>query len=115
MSFQEIFILGWNLNFLMFILNFFLAMRVISYKTKEEIEEENIQLSHLKKEFDEYYPYRKHEVIITYIIPFTAFFRMSFRIIEMAFFFSKNVDTTMVDFMIYKYKTDINNAKNKLD
>ncbi len=113
MSYEEIFIMGWNLNFMMFILNFFLALKVMSYKTKEQIEEENVLLSKLKQEFDTYYPYRKHEAIFTYLIPFTAFFRMSFRIIEMVSFLKRNVNTTMVDYMIYKYRSDIETAKNK--
>ncbi|WP_072680271.1 hypothetical protein [Arcobacter sp. LA11] len=115
MTYDEIFLLGWNLNLIMFLLNFFLAMRAISAKSKEQLEEENIYLADLKNEFDTYYPYRKYETIVTYMIPFTAFFRMSYRLIEMVSFFNKNDNTTMVDFMIYKYQSDIDLAKNRLN
>jgi hypothetical protein len=36
---------------------------------------------------------------------------MSFRIIEMFSFFSRNKGTSMFDFMVYKYQSDINKAK----
>ena len=67
----------------------------------------------LKEEFDTYYPYRKYETMATYIIPFTAFFRMSYRLVEMVSFLNRNDNTTMVDFMIYKYQRDIELARNK--
>ena len=114
MNYEEILLLGWNLNLIMFFLNFFLAMRAISSKSREQLEEENVYLTELKNEFDKYYPYRKYETMVTYIIPFTAFFRMSYRLIEMRSFFNRNNNTTMVDYMIYKYQSDIELAKNKL-
>lgn len=114
MSYEEILILGWNLNVIMFLLNLFFAFRTMSTKTREQMEEENRVLSSLKEEFDKYYPNRKYETILTYLIPFTAFFRMSFRLIEMSSFFSRNKGTTMVDYMIYKYEKDIKIAKNRL-
>lgn len=113
MTYDEIFILGWNLNLIMFLLNFFLAIRAISTKSKDQLAQENLYLADLKKEFDIYYPYRKYETIATYLIPFTAFFRMSYRLVEMLSFLNRNTDTTMVDFMIYKYQSDIELAKNK--
>jgi len=113
MTYDEIFLLGWNLNLIMFFFNFFLAIRTISTKSKEQLEKENVYLSSLKEEFDEYYPYRKYETILTYVIPFTAFFRMTFRLIEMISFFNKNENTTLVDYMIYKYESDIQTAKNR--
>ena len=114
MSYEEILVLGWNLNVIMFFLNLFFAFRTMSLKTKEQLEKESRVLSSLKEEFDKYYPNRKYETILTYIIPFTAFFRMSYRLIEMNSFFSRNEGTTMVDYMIYKYEKDIKIAKNRL-
>ncbi len=114
MSYEEIFILGWNLNLIMFLLNFGLAFKIMISKTKEELIEDNKILSELKLEFDKYYPYRKYETIVTYLIPFCAFFRMSYRFLEMFAFFNRNQDCTMVDYMIYKYQSDIELAKNRL-
>jgi len=114
MSYEEIFIMGWNLNLAMFFLNLFFALKAISLKNKEQLEAENIVLSKLKKEFDKYYPNRKYETILTYMIPFAAFFRMSYKLFEMNSFFSKNSGTTMVDYMIYKYQNDIEIAKNRI-
>lgn len=95
----------------MFVVNMLLAIRVIRSKDPEELQEENEQLQRLKEEFDSYYPNRRYETLITYLIPFTAFFRMSFRLIEMLSFFSRNSGTTMYDFMVYKYVSEINRAK----
>lgn len=114
MTYEEIFILGWNLNLMMFVLNFFLAIRAISTKSKDQLMQENLHLAELKQEFDKYYPYRKYETMMTYIIPFTAFFRMTYRIVEMVSFLNRNDNTTMVDYMIYKYQRDIELAKNKV-
>jgi len=111
MTYSEIFILGWNLNAFMFVLNFILAITVIKSNHPDDLQKQNEILERLKEEFDEYYPNRKYETLITYIIPFTAFFRMSFRIIEMFSFFSRNKGTSMFDFMVYKYESDINKAK----
>ncbi|RXJ60296.1 hypothetical protein [Candidatus Marinarcus aquaticus] len=111
MSYFDIFIFGWNLNAFMFVVNMLLAIRVIRSKDPEELEEENEQLQRLKEEFDSYYPNRRYETLATYLIPFTAFFRMSFRILEMLSFFSRNSGTTMYDFMVYKYVSEINRAK----
>jgi len=112
-SYEEIFILGWNLNLLMFLINFVIALRTMTQKSREQLLQENEVLTELKMEFDLYYPYRKYETLVTYMIPFTAFFRMGYRILEMVSFFSKNQETTMVDYMIYKYKRDIELAKSK--
>lgn len=114
MTYEEIFILGWNLNVTMFLMNFFLALRTMSSKNKEQLMEENKVLNNLKEEFDKYYPYRKYETMLTYFIPYTAFFRMSYRLIEMSSFFTKNTGTSMVDYMIYKYQSDIDLAKNRM-
>ena len=115
MTYEEIFILGWNLNLLMFLVNFVIALNTMNRKSREQLLEENKILTKLKNEFDKYYPYRKYETLLSYLIPFTAFFRMSYRILEMLSFFSKNRGTTMIDFMIYKYESDINLARNRLE
>ncbi len=114
LTYEEIFILGWNLNLLMFLTNLALAIRTMNQKSREQLLQENEVLSELKAEFDFYYPYRKYETLVTYLIPFTAFFRMSYRIFEMLSFFSKNKGTTLIDYMIYKYRNDIELAKNKI-
>lgn len=113
MSYEDIFVIGWNLNLLMFIVNLFLAMNAMRNKSKEQLQEENRVLSKLKDEFDKYYPYRKYETLVTYAVPFTAFFRLGYRLIEMSSFFSRNEGVTMVDYMIYKYQRDIEFARNK--
>jgi len=113
MSYIDIFIIGWNLNALMFVVNLFLAVRVIKTNDVDILQRQSKVLSELKEQFDKYYPYRKYETVISYIIPFTSFLRMSFRLIEMFFFFSKNRDTTMFDFMVYKYSNEIEKAKYK--
>jgi hypothetical protein len=113
MSYFDIFIFGWNLNALMFVVNLFLAVRVIKTNDMDEIEEQTRLLEDLKYEFDKYYPNRKIEILISYAIPFTAFFRMTLRLIEMSMFFNKNKNTTMYDFMVYKYSYDIQKAKSK--
>lgn len=114
MTYEEIFVLGLTLNLVMFLLNFFLALRTMNSKNKEQLQKESRVLNDLKQEFDKYYPNRKYETLVTYFIPFTAFFRMLYRLIEMNSFFSKNEGTTMVDYMVYKYQNDIEMAKNRL-
>jgi hypothetical protein len=113
MSYVDIFIMGWNLNILMFVINFFMAIRVVSSGKREDLQSESEVLGQLKAELDFYYPYRMQMTIMTYLIPFTAFFRMSYRFLEMFLFFSKNRKAKMFDYMVYKYESDINKAKNK--
>ena len=90
MSYLDICITGWNLNALMFVVNLFIALKVVSREDKSRLYEENLILKELKDEFDRYYPNRIYSTIISYLVPFTAFFRMSFRLVEMFFFFKKN-------------------------
>ncbi|MFA7083881.1 MAG: hypothetical protein WC141_05025 [Arcobacteraceae bacterium] len=111
MTYSDIFILGWNLNALMFAVNLFLAIMIVKTNESHDLQKQNDVLGKLKEEFDIYYPNKKYETLITYIIPFTAFFRMCFRILEMFSFFSRNKGTSMFDFMVYKYTSDINKAK----
>ncbi len=113
MSYLDIFILGWNLNALMFLVNFILAIRVLIGQDREKLQEESMVLKELKEQMDKYYPYRTQTTIVTYAVPFTAFFRMSFRLIEMALFFQKNKDSKMFDYMVYKYTNEIQKAKNR--
>lgn len=112
MDYLEIFILGWNLNAAMFALNFIIAARTISSTNKEDLMKESHVLKELKDDLDKYYPYRIYTTFATYLVPFTAFFRMASRMIEMFFFFQKNKSAKMFDYMVYKYTLDINRAKN---
>lgn len=111
MSYSDIFIVGWNLNALMFILNFLIALTVISNKQNRDLKAESQALRDLKNEFEHYYPYRKYTTLLSYMLPFTAFFRMAYRLFEMSMFFAKNSGTTMYDYMTYKYQMDIAIAK----
>ena len=113
MSYLDIFILGWNLNALMFFVNFTLAIKVLIGQDREKLHEESLVLKELKDKMDEYYPYRTQTTIITYAIPFTAFLRMSYRLVEMFLFFQKNRDSKMFDYMVYKYTNEIQKAKNR--
>ncbi len=112
LNYTDIFILGWNLNALMFVINLMVAMRILNSNDAGVLHKESETLRGLKEEFDKLYPNRKYDVFITYLFPFTAFFRVSFKMIEMKMFFSKNEGTRMYDFMVYKYQTDINRVKN---
>lgn len=111
MNYIDICILGWNLNALMFVINLLMAIRVIATQDRAKLYEESLVLKELKKELEEYYPYRTYSTLFTYLVPFTAFFRMGFRLIEMFFFFQKNQGTKMYDYMVYKYTYDINKVK----
>ncbi len=111
MSYADILIIGWNLNALMFMINLILAIGVLKSNDPVSLSKESETLRELKEEFDDCYPNRRYDTLITYLIPFTAFFRVSFRMFEMKMFFDKNEGTKMYDFMIYKYQTDINRVK----
>jgi hypothetical protein len=111
MSYSDIFILGWNLNAMMFVVNLFLAVSVMRSADMEQVEKEGQVLSALKQQFDTYYPNRKYETLISYLIPFVAFYRIVFKLIEMRMFFFKNKGAKMFDFMVYKYEKDIQKAK----
>lgn len=112
MSYLDIFIMGWNLNALMFVINFLMAIRVVSKGNREDLQKESEVLGQLKAELDVYYPYRMQTTFLTYLVPFTAFFRMGFRFLEMFLFFSKNKGAKMFDYMVFKYESDIAKAKN---
>lgn len=112
MTYLDIFVLGWNLNALMFALNISVALITVSKEDKNRLEQEGLALQKLKEELDKYYPYKKQETVITYIFPFVAFFRITFRFVEMYFFFQKNQDAKIFDYMVYKYELEIQKAKN---
>lgn len=112
MSYLDICIMGWNLNAFIFVVNFLIAIKVISTGDRDKLQEESLVLKELKDELEEYHPNRTYMTMITYLVPFTAFFRMSFRLIEMFLFFQKNRDAKMFDYMVYKYSSDIEKAKN---
>ena len=111
MSYLDICILGWNLNAFMFVVNFLIAIRVISTQDRDKLQEESLVLKELKDELEKYYPNRTLTTLLTYIVPFTASFRMTYKLVEMLFFFQKNKEAKMFDYMVYKYNFDINNAK----
>ena len=111
MSYGDIFIIGWNLNALMFVVNLLMAFTILKSSDPMDLVKESEQLGLLKEEFDKYYPNRRYETLITYFFPFTAFFRLGFRFFEMSLFFKKNEGTKMYDFMIYKYQSDIDKMK----
>lgn len=111
MSYADIFILGWNLNATMFVVNLFLAVSVMRSSDMEQVKKEGEVLASLKQQFDTYYPNRRYETLASYFIPFVAFYRIAFKLIEMKMFFSKNEGTKMFDFIVYKYESDIQKAK----
>ncbi|MGD9623653.1 MAG: hypothetical protein AB7U51_03265 [Arcobacter sp.] len=111
MSYLDICIIGWNLNALMFVINFLIAIRVISSGDRSKLQEESLVLKELKEKLDKYYPYRTVAIVFAYMVPFTAFFRISFRLVEMYLFFQKNENAKMFDYMVYKYSYDIEKAK----
>ena len=112
MSYLDICILGWNLNAFMFVVNFLIAIRVISTQDRSKLQEESLVLKELKDELETYYPNRTLTTLLTYAVPFTAFFRMSYKLVEMYFFFQRNKEAKMFDYMVYKYSSDISKAKN---
>ncbi len=113
MSYYEIFTIGWSLNVLMFFINLLVAIRTFSSGDMENIYKENMVLKDLKEELDKYYPNKTLETFIAYSIPFTAFFKTLFRFIEMYFFFQKNSQARIFDYIVYKYKSELEKVKNK--
>ena len=112
MSYLDICILGWNLNAFMFVVNFLIAIRVISTQDRSKLQEESLVLKELKEELETYYPNRTLTTMLTYVVPFTAFFRMSYKLVEMYFFFQRNKEAKMFDYMVYKYTSEIDKVKN---
>ena len=113
MTYSDIFIFGWNLNALMFVINLILAYKTVKQDDIMTISKEHETLNELKEELDKFYPNRGMETLVSYFIPFTAFYRVSWRLLEMTMFFNKNQDAKMFDFMVYKYQVEIQKAKNR--
>ena len=113
MSYEEIFVIGLSLNLLMFIINFMIAINMMRSTDISTVQKEHQVLSELKEQIDQYYPNRAFETLVSYFIPFVAFYRVGFRLIEMNMFFSKNKGCSMFDFMVYRYEKDIQIAKAK--
>lgn len=112
MNYDEIFILGWGLNLFMFFANLFLAIGTLRQSDPAQLHKEHRALHELKEEFDKYYPNRAIETLISYFIPFVAFYRVGWKLFELKMFLSKNNEASMFDFMVYKYEADIAKAKN---
>ncbi len=112
MTYTEIFIIGWNLNALMFVINLILAFNVIKSTDVIKVSEEHEKLTQLKEQVDLYYPNRAFETLFSYMIPFVAFYKVGFRILEMWAFLRQNKGATLFDFMVYRYERDIEKAQN---
>ncbi|AXX92811.1 hypothetical protein CPU12_03550 [Malaciobacter molluscorum LMG 25693] len=111
MSYEDIFILGWLANIFMFFINILVIVMVIKTNDSQKLREQSLALESLKKEFDKYYPYHRHLTLVAYLLPFTGFFRVGFRIFEMFMFLSKNKGSNVYHFIEYKYTNDIQRAK----
>ena len=111
MTYSEIFIIGWNLNALMFVINLLLAFNVMKRADVVKVAKAQEKLNKLKEQIDTYYPNRALETLISYILPFVAFYRVGFRLLEMRDFLKRNKGATLFDFMIFKYQQDIDRAK----
>ncbi len=111
MDYGQIFMYGWGLNILMFLVNLFIALNVLKSTDVTTMTKEHQVLAELKVEIDKYYPNRGYETLISYFIPFVAFYRVLWRLIEMMMFFGKNTNAKMFDYMVYRYQKDISMAK----
>jgi hypothetical protein len=112
MDYGQIFMYGWGLNIMMFLVNLTIALNVLKSTDVATMNKEHQVLGELKIEIDKYYPNRGYETLISYFVPFVAFYKVSWRIIEMLMFFNKNQNTKMYDFMVYRYEKEISVAKN---
>ena len=113
MNYTDILILGWNLNAMMFVVNLVIAVNIIRTNDVDQFQKESENLRELSTQMEEYYPNKQYETLLSYAIPFTAFYRILFKLIEMVMFFNKNRGTKIYDFIVYKYQNDINKAKNR--
>jgi hypothetical protein len=111
MDYGQIFMYGWGLNIMMFLANFLIALNVIKSTDVTTMTKEHQILGELKIEIDKYYPNRGYETLISYFIPFVAFYRVLWRMAEMMMFFNKNENVRMFDFMVYRYEKEISDAK----
>ncbi|PHO11201.1 hypothetical protein CPG37_01795 [Malaciobacter canalis] len=112
MSYEEIFILGWLANIFMIFANILVVLMVVKTNDAEKLKEQSIQLNELKKEYDKYYPYHKQMTLLAYMLPFTGFFKVGFKLFEMFLFLSKNKEANVYNFIEYKYTKEIQKAKN---
>ena len=106
MSYMDICILGWNLNAAMFFVNLILAVNILKSEDLEHFDKQKEILNNLQQEFEQYYPNRRFETVISFIVPFTAFYRILFKLIELYMFLHKNKGAKFYDFVVYKYQTD---------
>jgi hypothetical protein len=111
-SYSEIIILGWNINGLMFIVNLFIVINSSGSNDPTQMQRQSEKLKELKEEIEDIFPLRKYDIFITYFVPFTALFKVSYRVYEMNLFFKANEGTKLYDFMVYKLEKDISNRKN---
>ena len=111
MSYYEIFVIGWKLNAIMFLSNLLLAVKSFNSKDIVQMQKQSSVLKGLKDEHEKLFPNRKYETLLSYFIPFTAFFRVGYRYIEMYMFFKSNQNTHMFDYMVYSYSKDIDKKK----
>ena len=89
MSYLDICIMGWNLNAFMFVVNLLIAVRTISNQDRSKLYEESLVLKELKQELEKYYPNRIYSTIISYLVPFTAFFKWVLDLWKCFFSFKK--------------------------
>lgn len=115
MEYGQIFMYGWGLNIAMFLVNLIIALNVIKSTDVITMTKEHEILGELKLEIDKYYPNRGYETLLSYFIPFVAFYKVLWRIVEMIQFFNRNENTRMFDFMVYRYQKEISVAKNDTD
>lgn len=113
MSYFEIFILGWFLNAFMLLVNSILYVKFMNLQKLDLLDEEIEIIYELQSEVNKYYPNKKGETLFSYLLPFTAFFKTLFLIIEMLNFFIKDENKSMYDFLIHKYFKEIERARAK--
>ena len=111
MDYGQIFMYGWGLNIVMFLVNLSIALNVIKSTDVTTMTKEHEILGELKLEIDKYYPNRGYETLLSYFIPFVAFYKVLWRMVEMVSFFNKNQNTRMFDYMVYRYQKEISVAK----
>ncbi len=49
--------------------------------------------------------------LLAYMLPFTGFFKVGFKLFEMFLFLSKNKEANVYNFIEYKYTKEIQKAK----
>jgi len=115
MDYGQIFLYGWTANIFMFLVNLLIAMNVLKSTDITTISKEHQVLSELKVEIDKYYPNRGYETLVSYFLPFVAFYKVLWRVVEMVLFLQKNNNARLYDFMVYRYQKEISIAKNNTE